>query len=160
MKIKIITTGGTIDKVYFDKKSEYQVGETQVYQIFKVADTTFEYEVKQLLQKDSLDLTMEDRKKVLDYIQSDSDQRFLVDHGTDSMVETAKVLSEISDKTIVLTGSMQPSRFHISDAVFNIGFAIAAVQLLQPGIYIAMNGQIFSPMNSRKNLEKNCFELL
>lgn len=158
MKIKIVTTGGTIDKIYFDQKSEYQVGETQVWQVFKAANITFEFEVIQLLQKDSLDLTQEDRGIILDYINSDSDQRFLVTHGTDTMIETAKVLADISGKTIVLTGSMQPSRFYMSDAVFNIGFAIATVQLLEPGVYIAMNGRIFDPLNSRKNIEKNRFE--
>ncbi len=160
IKIKIVTTGGTIDKIYFDQKSEFQVGDTQIRQLFDAANITFEYEVAQLLQKDSLDMTHKDRKLIRDYIQSASHQRFLVTHGTDTMIETAKVLFDISEKTTVLTGSMQPSRFQMSDAVFNTGFAIAAVQLLPPGVYIAMNGRIFDPLNCRKNIEQNCFETI
>jgi L-asparaginase len=85
-------------------------------------------------------------------------ERIVVTHGTDTMIQTAKALQGIPDKTIVLTGAMQPARFHETDAVFNIGTAIGAVQSLPPGVYIAMNGRIFRPDRVRKNVAAGCFE--
>ncbi len=158
MKIKFITTGGTIDKVYFDARSEYEVGPPQVLDVLKEANVTFEFEVESVLAKDSLDMTDEDRQLIRRRIEADPVTRIIVTHGTDTMIQTALVLRGIPEKTIVLTGSMQPARFRNTDAVFNIGTAIAAVQALPPGVYIAMNGQIFDPTRVRKNREKQCFE--
>lgn len=159
MKIRIIATGGTIDKIYFDKKNDYQVGEPQIAEVLKVANVTFDYEVVSLLRKDSLEMTDQDRKLIFDTINNDKEFRhFVITHGTDTMVLTAKALKHIADKVIVLTGSMQPARFMISDAIYNIGSAMTAVQLLPNGVYIAMNGKIFSPDHVRKNLDINCFE--
>jgi L-asparaginase len=158
MKIRIFTTGGTIDKIYFDMKSEFQVGEPQIDQLLHEANISFDYDTESIFRKDSLELTEEDRRFILERILSDPNQRILVIHGTDTMVETAKRLEGQSEKTIVLTGSMQPARFRESDAVFNIGYAIAAVQLLPPGVYIAMNGQIFYPYQAQKNVGLNKFE--
>jgi L-asparaginase len=122
------------------------------------ANISFDYEVESVLRKDSLELTEDDRRLIVENIRSDSNQRILVMHGTDTMVETAKMLVGLPEKTIVLTGSMQPARFRESDAVFNIGYAIAAVQLLSQGVYIAMNGRIFVPYKTWKNVEFNRFE--
>ncbi len=158
MKIKFITTGGTIDKVYFDARSEYEVGPPQVLDVLKEANVTFEFEVESILAKDSLDMTDEDRQLIRRKIQGDPNPRIIITHGTDTMVQTALALLDIPGKTIVLTGSMQPARFRNTDAVFNIGTAIGAVQTLPPGIYIAMNGQIFDPNRIRKNRDKHCFE--
>lgn len=159
MKIRIIATGGTIDKIYFDKKNDYQVGDPQISEVLKVANATFDYEVVSLLRKDSLEMTDEDRRLIFDTISNDREFRhFVVTHGTDTMVLTAETLQNIADKVIVLTGSMQPARFMISDAIYNIGSAMTAVQLLPNGVYIAMNGKIFTPDHVRKNLEINCFE--
>lgn len=159
MKVKIITTGGTIDKIYFDAKSTFQVGDPQIGEFLKEADVTFEYVVQPLLHKDSLDMTDDDRRLIYDLIAQDLEHRhFLVTHGTDTMIHTARLLQRISDKVMVLTGSLRPARFRVSDAPFNIGFATAAVQLLPPGTYIAMNGRIFNPQNVYKNLEHNRFE--
>jgi L-asparaginase len=158
MKIKFFTTGGTIDKVYFDAKSEFEVGAPQVMEVVKDAHVTFEYEIQSILRKDSLDLTDEDRSLIRKTIENDPCRLIVVTHGTDTMVQTAKSLQGIPDKTIVLTGSMQPARFRVTDAVFNIGSAIGAVQSLPPGIYIAMNGQILDPQRTWKNREQNCFE--
>jgi L-asparaginase len=158
MKIKIFTTGGTIDKIYFDIKSEFQIGEPLIGQLLNEANISFDYEVESVLRKDSLELTEDDRRLIVEGIRSDSNQRILVIHGTDTMVETAKMLVGLPEKIIVLTGSMQPARFRESDAVFNIGYAIAAVQLLSPGVYIAMNGRIFDPHKTWKNVELNRFE--
>ena len=160
MKIKIITTGGTIDKIYFDQKSEFQVGEPQIAEVLREANVTFEYEVQPLLRKDSLDLTDEDRRLIYETIKSDECDRFLITHGTDTMITTARELQKIHNKVMVLTGSMQPAKIRLTDAFFNIGYAIAAVQLLPNGVYIAMNGRIFSPDKARKNIEQNRFEEL
>lgn len=160
MKIKIISTGGTIDKIYFDRKSEFQVGEPQIGEVLREANVTFDYEIIPLLKKDSLELTEEDLRSIFDAIAGDSHERFVVTHGTDTMVETAKVLQALKGKVVVLTGAMQPARFRMTDAVFNIATAVTAAQLLQPGIYIAMNGRIFNPANTIKNVEMNRFEVV
>lgn len=158
MKIKIYAVGGTIDKVYFDRKSEFEIGEPKVGEILKEANVNFKYEISSILHKDSLDMTDEDRKLVFDAVKSDENRYIVLTHGTDTMIQTAKKLKTIPDKVIVLTGAMQPARFKSSDAAFNIGCAAAAVQTLQPGIYIAINGRIFDPDKVRKNLERNWFE--
>jgi len=160
MKIKIVTTGGTIDKIYFDKKSEYQVGDPQIAEVLKEANVTFDYEIVSILRKDSLDLTDEDRHLIYETINTDPHRHFVVTHGTDTMIQTARVLRNITDKVIVLTGSMQPAKFRFNDAVFNIGCAVTAVQILPFGVYIAMNGRIFEPETVRKNVEMNRFETL
>ena len=158
MKLHVITTGGTIDKVYFDAKSEYEVGEPQVLDIFRQAHVTFEFTLESVLRKDSLELTDADRGLIRARVEACAEDRVLVTHGTDTMVETARALAGIPGKTIVLTGSMQPARFQGSDAVFNIGVAVGAVQSLPPGVYLAMNGRVFDPAHARKNRDRNCFE--
>jgi len=158
MKIKFFATGGTIDKVYFDRKSTYQVGEPGIAKILKGANVNFEYECESILKKDSLDLTDDDRRFIFERISSDPHERIVVTHGTDTMDQTAQMLQSIPRKVIVLTGSMQPANFRESDAEFNVGFAIAAVQCLPPGVYLAMNGRIFKPGRARKNLDLNVFE--
>ena len=160
MKIKIITTGGTIDKIYFDQKSEFQIGDPQIVEVLKGANVTLDYEVFSLLRKDSLDLTDADRKLIHDTVGADSSRLFVITHGTDTMIQTARALQDISGKVIVLTGAMQPARFRMTDAVFNIACAVTAVQLLSDGVYIAMNGRIFQPDNATKNAAMNRFEAL
>ena len=158
MRIKFITTGGTIDKVYFDAKSEYEVGQPQVAELLREASVTFEFEVEAVLHKDSLDLTDADRELIRARIAADTSTRMVVTHGTDTLIQTALALRGILDKTIVLTGSMQPARFRVTDAEFNLGAAVAAAQTLPPGVYIAMNGRVFDPARSRKNAANHCFE--
>jgi L-asparaginase len=160
MKIKIYTVGGTIDKVYFDRKNTYEVGEPKIGEILKEANVNLEYEISSILHKDSLEMTDEDRQLIFDEIVSDEHRHILLTHGTDTMIQTAKKLKTIPDKVIVLTGAMAPARFKYSDAAFNIGCAVAAVQVLMPGVYIAMNGRIFDPDRVKKNLEQNWFEEL
>ena len=160
MKIRIITTGGTIDKIYFDRKSDFEVGDPQIVDVLKEANVRLDYEVSSLLRKDSLDLTDEDRRLIYETIQHDKSRHFVVTHGTDTMILTGKTLQTIKNKVIVLTGSMQPARFRLTDAVFNIASAITAVQLLPCGVYIAMNGRIFDPDKVRKNVRLNRFEEL
>ena len=158
MKIKFIAVGGTIDKVYFDRMSEYQVGESAIGEILRDANVTFDYTCEPMIHKDSLDMTDEDRQNIYDIIAADVHRYIIVTHGTDTMIQTAQKLQAIPNKVIVLTGAMVPARFRSSDAPFNIGCAIAAVQSLPPGVYIAMNGRIFDPNKVRKNRELNLFE--
>ena len=120
MKIEIFTTGGTIDKIYFDQKSEYQVGDPQANGVLERANVTLEYEVESIIRKDSLDFSDEDRELIRQKVESTSLERVVITHGTDTMIETARALKNISGKTIVMTGSMYPARFRDSDAVFNI----------------------------------------
>ncbi|MCH8960992.1 MAG: asparaginase [Bacteroidetes bacterium] len=158
MDIQIFTTGGTIDKVYFDARSVFQVGEPQVVEILEGANVTVEYTVETLFRKDSLDLTDADRAVIADRVRETPCRRVLITHGTDTMIQTAQVLQDIPEKTIVLVGSLRPARFKRSAAEFNIGFALGAVQALPAGVYIAMNGCLFDPEKVRKNREMNQFE--
>lgn len=158
MRIKFLTTGGTIDKVYFDAKSEYQVGAPQVCEILKSTNVAFEYEVVSVLQKDSLEMTDEDRQKIRQVVEVEAWERIVITHGTDTMVDTAKTLLDIPNKTIVFTGAMEPARSRYTDAEFNVGCAIAAVQTLGPGVYIAMNGRVYPADHVRKNYEVRRFE--
>lgn len=158
MTIRILTTGGTIDKVYFDQKSTFQVGEPQILEVLREVNVTVPYALTPLLRKDSLELTDADRQLIRQAVEAASENRILLTHGTDTMVETARALQGIDGKTIVLTGAMQPARFRQTDAVFNIAAAFTAVQLLPPGVYIAMNGRLFDPEQVRKNVACNRFE--
>jgi len=154
----IVTTGGTIDKIYFDDKSDFQVGEPQIGRILQELGVAFRFNVIPILRKDSLHLTDEDRELIRDTIAAQAANHVLVTHGSDSMVATAKVLAGIANKTIVLTGALNPARFRGSDAEFNIGTAVGAVQCLPAGVYIAMNGRIWNPEKVRKNVSANRFE--
>jgi len=158
--LSIISVGGTIDKVYFDAKSEYEVGPPNVEKILGEMNLSITYRINALMRKDSLDLTDEDRYRIAKAVTEDPCPHILITHGTDTMVETAKALKNIPNKTIVLTGALEPALFKTSDAVFNIGCALGAIQVLPPGVYIAMNGRIFKEGQVRKNLSLNKFEAL
>jgi len=159
-KLLIITTGGTIDKIYFDDKSDYQIGEPQISQILHAMHVAFEIEVSALMRKDSLHIDDRDRKLIRDVVAAADTRHILITHGTDTMVETATALKDIENKTIVLTGALNPARFRDSDAIFNIGCAVGAVQSLPAGVYIAMNGRVWNPEHVRKNRRENRFEPL
>ena len=158
MKLKIFCTGGTFDKIYYDALSDYQIGEPQVEWILEQANVNFDYEIESILKKDSLEITDDDRKNILSKVEGEPCKHIVITHGTDTMVETAQVLKHIADKTIVLVGAMQPARFRDSDALFNMGFATAAASLLPPSINIAMNGQLFSADEVKKNRDAGRFE--
>jgi L-asparaginase len=157
-RLLIVTTGGTIDKIYFDDKSDYQIGEPQIGQILDHLQVGFEFEVRAVIRKDSLHITEEDRHTIHTVISASDASHILITHGTDTMIKTALMLTDIPGKTMVLTGALNPARFHDSDAVFNIGCAVGAVQSLPHGVWIAMNGCIWDPRKVRKNREKNRFE--
>ena len=144
MKIKVLITGGTIDKTYKELTGELSFTETHMVDMFNrgrcMADTLSEV----LFLKDSLEMVDSDREFILDKCLSCDEQHILITHGTDTMVQTAKFLAEkIKDKTLVLFGSMIPYSVDNSDALFNLGVALSAVQLKKPGVYIAMNGRVF-----------------
>jgi L-asparaginase len=157
-QLTIVTTGGTIDKIYFDDKSDYKIGAPQIGEILGQLGVAFEFNVIPLMRKDSLHMGPEDRAAVRTTIEQQPGRHVLVTHGTDTMVETARELASIPGKVIVLTGALNPARFQGSDAVFNIGCAVAAVQTLPDGVYIAMNGRVWDPAKVRKNRAANRFE--
>ena len=158
MSIAILTTGGTFDKVYFDANSEYSIGEPCISSILDEGNVTSEYRVQSILKKDSLDINQEERELIKKSVIECEEGRIIIIHGTDTMVDTAKFLEDIEDKTIVLTGAMQPARFKKTDAVCNSGFSFAAALSLDKGVYIAMSGRIFSSDNVRKNIDLGKFE--
>jgi L-asparaginase len=146
MKIVFIQTGGTIDKDYprMQKGYAFEIGEPAVKRILERAHPSFDFEVISLLKKDSLDMTEKDRDKILEACQRTDADKIVVTHGTDTMIETAKKLSKIRNKAIVLTGAMKPEKFLDSDASFNVGAAVGALNVLGSGVYIAMNGRVLS----------------
>ncbi len=143
-KMKIFTVGGTIDKIYFDAQSEYEVGSPTIEKMLNRFNVYFDYSITSLFQKDSLEMTDEDRHLIFDSVKKCDEPYVLITHGTDTMDKTARALSDIKGKTIVLTGSLLPANFRESDAEFNIGCALGAMWSADPGVYIAMNGFIFS----------------
>lgn len=149
--IEIFTTGGTIDKVYFDALSEYQIGPTTLPDILAENNVYASHRVTQLMRKDSLELTDADRAIICEAVAASDADKILVTHGTDTMVQTGCALINIADKTIVLTGSLQPATLRNSDAEFNVGFALAATQTLPHGVYVAMNGEVFDPEHTKKD---------
>jgi len=160
MQLAVFSMGGTIDKVYFDDLSDYTVGEPQVGAILAGANVDLAFEVMEVARKDSLYVTDDERRELRERIAADPRRLVLVTHGTDTMTETARVLADIPDKVIVLTGAMSPARFAASDATFNVGCAVGAVQSLPPGVYVAMNGRVFAAGTVRKNRQAGRFEPL
>ena len=167
--VQVLTTGGTIDKEYFDAKSAYEIGEPQIGALLREAGVAFPYTVTALMRKDSLDLTADDRAQIVRAVLDGDARRVIVTHGTDTMAETAREVAgalaeaaraggETGRKTVVFVGSLAPARFKASDAEFNVGFAAAAVQTLPPGAYVAMNGCVFDPYHVRKDRDHNRFE--
>jgi L-asparaginase len=144
MRILFIQTGGTIDKDYprTTKGYSFEITEPAVRRILERINPTFEYRIIPLLQKDSLDLTEDDRQRIVQECQKRAEDRIIITHGTDTMIETAKALRSLKGKHIVLTGAMRPEKFSDSDAPFNIGLAVGAVSTLPCGVYIAMHGKV------------------
>ncbi|MCB0490471.1 MAG: asparaginase [Cyclobacteriaceae bacterium] len=152
MKVLFVQTGGTIDKDYphTTKGWAFEFGEPASIRILEKLNPSFEFEIQTAFQKDSLEINDTDRKNLTDLIVKSNLEHIIITHGTDTMVETATFLAEhIKNKVIVITGAMRPEQFSNSDAPVNIGTAIGAVQILGPGVYIAMHG-IVKPWNSMK----------
>lgn len=149
--ILIVTTGGTIDKTYFDRLSQFQVGSASVRRVLEVARVDHPTCIVELLRKDSLDMTDDDRRTIIEFIATTQATRIVITHGTDTMADTARSLSQFPGKTIVLTGAFTPAKFAESDAPFNVGMAIATAQLQPPGVYIAINGRVFPGGQAEKS---------
>ena len=158
-KIKIFITGGTFDKEYNEISGELYFNHTHMYELLELGRCRVSVEIETLMMIDSLEMTMEQREHIIEKCQREKNSQIVITHGTDTMVQTANLLAKnIQNKTIVLTGAMIPFKFGSSDGLFNMGSAISYVQALSPGIYIAMNGQIFNWKNVRKNKTLGIFE--
>ncbi|MHC9418756.1 asparaginase domain-containing protein [Sphingomonas citri] len=161
MSLLVVTTGGTIDKLYFDALSEYQIGDSVVERVLRQARVALPFRVVELLRKDSLDLTDADRAAIVATVAAAPEARAVITHGTDTMTDTAAALlaagAGTAGKTIVLVGALAPARFADSDAPFNLGMAVAAAQTAAPGVWIAMNGTVFDGARVRKDRSVNSF---
>lgn len=145
MKIMFIQTGGSIDKDYpkVSRGYAFEIGEAAATRVLERVCPDFEFNVVSLLKKDSLDIADEDRDAIYRACVEADSKRIIITHGTDTIIETARRLGEIKQKVIVLTGAVRPERFSDSDAAFNIGTAVGAANVLQSGVYIAMNGRVY-----------------
>lgn len=161
MPVRIFATGGTFDKEYNEQDGKLFFKDSHVPEVLKEARCETAFEVRTLMMMDSLKMTEADRMIMVDNCKRCGEDRIVITHGTDTMVETGKLLmQQIKDKTIVLTGAMRPFTFGSSDGVFNLGTAIAYAKTLPPGIYIAMSGHLFRPDNCVKNRKVGKFERL
>ncbi|MEE9326681.1 MAG: asparaginase domain-containing protein [Cocleimonas sp.] len=159
MLIKLLLTGGTIDKSYNESNGELDFSETHISKILNIGRNRTAIKIEQVMLKDSLDMDDGDRELIVSACKNTSQNKILITHGTDTMVETAKLIAKQKiAKTVVLTGAMIPFVFKHTDAVFNLGFALASVQTLPHGVYIAMNGQVFEWDKVTKNLNLGQFE--
>lgn len=150
--ILVLTTGGTIDKAYFDALSEYQIVESGIPALLQEARVALPFRVVELMRKDSLELSDEDRALIAGAVREAPESRIVVTHGTDTMTETAKVLAAaVPGKTICLTGALTPARFAETDAPFNLGMAFATAQVAPSGVWIAMSGEVFDGLKVRKD---------
>ncbi len=161
MNIKILITGGTIDKSYNMHNGEMHFVDSHIPSMLTEGRCKADYELEKIRLKDSLDLDDSDRMLILSACQQSAQDRIIITHGTDSMVLTAQFLQQnIDTKTIVLTGAMIPYVFDKSDSLFNLGSAFAAVQSLPAGVYITMNGRVFNAHEVVKNREEGVFEFI
>lgn len=159
--IQVFITGGTFDKEYNELNGALYFKETHVQEMLEKGRSRLELQTETLFMKDSLEFTDLDREKIQAACAAATSNRILITHGTDTMTQTAEFLADrVQDKTIVLTGAMIPYKFGSSDGMFNLGSALAFVQLLPPGVYISMNGKIFPAGHVRKNLARGEFEAI
>lgn len=155
--ILVLTTGGTIDKQYFDALSEYQVGETTIARLLEIARVTLPFTIQEIARKDSLELDDGDRARLVAAARAADTNHIVVTHGTDTMTVSAAALAEVPGKTIVLVGALAPARFTESDAAFNLGMAFATAQVAPPGVYITMNGTVFPAAQVVKDRARGAF---
>jgi L-asparaginase len=155
MKITFVQTGGTIDKDYpkTTKGWAFEIDKPAVERILKKLNPSFEYEILSAFKKDSLVIDEGDRKYLFQMIDEIDNDKIIITHGTDTMIETATFLSAIANKTIILTGAMKPERFYNSDASINIGVAIGALNILTAGVYISMHGIVKNYDKIKRDLE-------
>lgn len=159
MAVRILITGGTFDKEYNELNGYLYFKDTHLPEMLRTARTNLKINYRTLMMMDSLEMTDADREVIAHNCRVVDEEKIVITHGTDTMPETARYLAErIEGKTIVLTGAMIPIVFGSSDGLFNLGAALAFVQVLPPGVYIAMNGKLFNWDNVQKNREKGIFE--
>lgn len=157
--IRLFVTGGTFDKEYDELHGTLEFGDTHLPEMLEMGRCRLDVSVRTLMMVDSLEMTEGDREMIAHNCIDVPEDRIVITHGTDTMVDTASVLArKVPDKTIVLTGAMIPIAFGSSDGLFNLGGALTAVQTLPPGVYVAMNGRIFPWDNVRKNRDTGIFE--
>jgi L-asparaginase len=161
MTIRVFVTGGTFDKEYNEYDGTLYFKDSHVGELLKLGRCKVPYVATTLMMIDSLEMTEQDRAKILEHCRLCQEDRIIITHGTDTMVETARVLGAARlPKTIVLTGAMIPFKFGSSDGLFNMGCALGFVQALPHGVYLAMNGRRFDWDNVRKNRQLAEFEEL
>lgn len=159
MVIKILVTGGTFDKEYMELTGELIFKNTHIHEMLKLGRCKIDIKIRTLMMIDSLDITDYHRNIILEKCKNSQEKKIIITHGTDTMTKTARYLHDnIKDKTIVLTGAMIPYAFGSSDGFFNLGSALAFVQTLPTGIYVAMNGKYFYANNVKKNTITGEFE--
>ena len=155
--ILVLTTGGTIDKIYFDVLSDYKVGESVVAKLLQIGGVKRPFRIEEVTRKDSLELDDADRALIRERVIAAAESHIVITHGTDTMTDTAKALEDVTGKTIVLVGALAPARFGESDASFNLGMAFATAQIADPGIYISMSGSVFRADQVVKDRSKGAF---
>ena len=159
MSIRIFITGGTFDKEYNELNGQLYFKDTHISELLKLGRCRVDVDIRTLMMVDSLEMTDDDRQLIARQCQNSVEDKIIITHGTDTMAETAAVLAkETTNKTIVLTGAMIPYKFGSSDGLFNLGSALAFVQALPTGVYVAMNGRFFTWDNVRKNKQTGGFE--
>jgi len=150
--IKIFVTGGTFDKEYNELNGTLYFKKTHLHEMLELGRSQLKVDIETLMMQDSLEMSDDDRNSIVQRCFESNEDKILITHGTDTMIKTAKLLAtKINSKTIVLTGAMIPYKFGSSDGLFNLGSALSFLQSLPHGIYIAMNGNIFSWDNVKKN---------
>ena len=157
--IKIFATGGTFDKEYNEINGELFFKKTHLSELLELGRSQLNVKIETLMMVDSLEMTEDSKKYIVEKCQKEKTDRIIITHGTDTMVDTAALLSKsIKDKTIILTGAMIPIKFGSSDGLFNLGSALSFIQVIDPGIYITMNGRYFQWDNVKKNKKLGIFE--
>ncbi len=161
MAIRILITGGTFDKEYDEIEGRLYFQDTHLPELLELGRCRLDVQLRTVMMLDSLDMTEEDRQLILQQCLRAPEEKIVITHGTDTMIDTARVLAgSVRGKTIVLTGAMIPIAFGSSDGLFNLGSALSFVQALPAGVYIAMNGRCFDWDNVRKNRQLGVFEAL
>ena len=157
--IKLFATGGTFDKEFNEINGELEFEKTNLYELLELGRCKLDIKIETLMMIDSLKMSDTERNYIIEKCKKENTHKIVITHGTDTMVETAEVLAKnIQDKTIILTGAMIPIKFGSSDGLFNLGSALSFVQILEPGVYITMNGRYFNWNNVRKNKKMGIFE--
>ncbi len=157
--IKIFATGGTFDKEYDEINGELFFKETHLHELLALGRSQLNVKIETLMMVDSLEMTKSEKQYIVEKCKSEKTDRIIITHGTDTMVETAQIIAEhVNDKTIILTGAMIPIKFGSSDGLFNLGSALSFIQVIQPGVYITMNGRYFKWDNVSKNKRLGVFE--